>query len=60
MLGSRLKEKCIMFEIFGKVNIVDASHIKTDLYITTFVPNFDQNHCNPFINPLNLNDYNVN
>lgn len=49
-----------MFEIFGKVNIVDASHIKTDLYITTFVPNFDQNHFNPFINPLNLNDYNVN
>lgn len=60
MLGSRWKMKCIMFEIFAKVNIADASHIKTDLYITMPVSNFDQNHCNPFINPLNLNNYNLN
>lgn len=58
MLGSRLKWKYIMFENFGKANIADASHIKTDLYITTPISNFDQNHCNPFINPLNLNNDN--
>lgn len=34
-----------MFESFGKVSIADGSQIKTDLYITKHVSNFDQNHC---------------